>query len=178
MDEAEHRDRLLVRDQPAIGGDAGLVLAGGVVDRQHDLAAQHAALLVEIVGGDLAAAPDLLAEQVSPGGESGVITPKTIGSWGGSSRSGHGKRRDATSSVCSSVHVGSPRCAARASTRTRPAVICRVLRRALSTGSAHPARSSRARSAFIAPETSSRLPTWKPASSGLKAASRSRKIPV
>ena len=63
MDEAEHGNRLLARHQPAIGGDALLVLAGAVVDRKRDLASEHAALLVDVVDADLGAALGQLAQR-------------------------------------------------------------------------------------------------------------------
>ena len=63
MDEAEDGDGLLARHQAAIGGDALLVLAGAVLDRQLDLAAEHAALLVDVLGADLRPALGELAQR-------------------------------------------------------------------------------------------------------------------
>ena len=63
MDEAEHGNGLLARHQPAVGGDALLVLAGAVMDRQRDLASEHAALLVDVLDADLGAALGKLAQR-------------------------------------------------------------------------------------------------------------------
>ena len=61
--KAEHGDGLLARHQPAVGGNALLVLAGAVVDRQRDLASEHAALLIDVLGADLGAALGELAQR-------------------------------------------------------------------------------------------------------------------
>src|SRR4029077_13999750 len=63
VDEAEHRDRLFIRNEAPIGRDALLILAGAILDRKHDLAAEYAAFFVEVVDRGLAAALDLLPER-------------------------------------------------------------------------------------------------------------------
>ena len=62
VNEAEDRDSFFIRDEPTVGRNSLLVLAGAVLNRQHHLAAHDAALLIEIIDRDFAAAFHELSE--------------------------------------------------------------------------------------------------------------------